>query len=326
MTSTTASSSDWWRWACCSAAPAAPPTRTTPTTCSARRTRSPSRRWSTCARSPGGCIRPPWPTVASARRSKGWRSGPACPLRLRYGLVERLDVATETVAYFVVSEAVTNALKHGDATGIDIDVIRQGGGLAVSVTDDGIGGAQPAGTGLSGLARRVAAADGEFMWTVRPAARPWCGRGCRAGDPGGGLDAAARGPVAAAGRGGARRGGVGRRRRRAAGGHRARPAGRGGHRRPDAAHPHRRGPARGVGDPEALAGGRRARAVPVRGEALRCRADQRRRRSGRLPAEGPGGAGGGVPRRAGQGRGGRRGVRPGGGAPAAGAGPPTSTR
>jgi signal transduction histidine kinase len=88
------------------------------------------------------------------------RSG--VPVRLRYGLAERLDEATETVAYFVVSEAVTNALKHGGAASIDIDVLRDDGGLAVRVTDDGVGGAQPAGTGLSGLARRVAAADGEF--------------------------------------------------------------------------------------------------------------------------------------------------------------------
>jgi signal transduction histidine kinase len=86
----------------------------------------------------------------------------AVPVRLRYGLVERLDEATETVAYFVVSEAVTNALKHGNVSSIGIDVLRDDGGLAVSVTDDGVGGAQPAGTGLSGLARRVAAADGEF--------------------------------------------------------------------------------------------------------------------------------------------------------------------
>lgn len=87
----------------------------------------------------------------------------AVPVRLRYGLVERLDEAVETVAYFVVSEAVTNALKHGNAASIDIDVTRaDDGGLAVSVTDDGVGGAEPAGTGLSGLARRVAAADGEF--------------------------------------------------------------------------------------------------------------------------------------------------------------------
>ena len=84
------------------------------------------------------------------------------PVRLAYELPGRPDLATETVAYFVVSEAVTNAIKHGAPDGIDIAVRRDGSWLMVNVRDDGSGGAQPSGTGLSGLARRVAAADGEF--------------------------------------------------------------------------------------------------------------------------------------------------------------------
>ncbi|HEX2298162.1 MAG TPA: ATP-binding protein, partial [Pseudonocardiaceae bacterium] len=85
------------------------------------------------------------------------------PVRLFYELPgPRPDPATETVAYFVVSEAVTNAIKHGAPEGIDITVYRDNSWLVVSVLDDGSGGAQPTGTGLSGLARRVAAADGEF--------------------------------------------------------------------------------------------------------------------------------------------------------------------
>lgn len=84
------------------------------------------------------------------------------PVVLQYDLAERLDPATETVAYFVASEAVTNALKHGSPERIVIDVYRDDSWLVTRVRDDGDGGAQPTGTGLSGLARRVAAADGEF--------------------------------------------------------------------------------------------------------------------------------------------------------------------
>ncbi|OLF08102.1 hypothetical protein BLA60_24895 [Actinophytocola xinjiangensis] len=84
------------------------------------------------------------------------------PVRLDFDLAERPDAATETVAYFVVSEAVTNAVKHAQPDGIDISVRKEDLWLTVSVRDDGGGGAQQSGTGLSGLARRVAAADGEF--------------------------------------------------------------------------------------------------------------------------------------------------------------------
>lgn len=84
------------------------------------------------------------------------------PVRLRYGLDTRPDLATETVAYFVASEAVTNALKHGGPSRIEIEVVAEGSGIAVAVRDDGCGGADSAGSGLSGLASRVAAADGLF--------------------------------------------------------------------------------------------------------------------------------------------------------------------
>ncbi|WP_410637004.1 sensor histidine kinase [Amycolatopsis sp. lyj-346] len=68
-----------------------------------------------------------------------------------------------TVIYFVASEAVTNATKHSGATRITIDVRVVGRNMVVEIRDDGSGGAQAVGNGgLSGLARRVAAADGEF--------------------------------------------------------------------------------------------------------------------------------------------------------------------
>ncbi|MFJ8232433.1 sensor histidine kinase [Streptomyces sp. NPDC094448] len=75
-----------------------------------------------------------------------------------------------TVVYFVVSEAVTNVVKHADATRIRVrvhrDRDRNGAGgvgmLGLVVEDDGRGGADPGGGGLTGLARRVAALDGRF--------------------------------------------------------------------------------------------------------------------------------------------------------------------
>lgn len=87
------------------------------------------------------------------------------PVTLSYELAARSDVATETVVYFVASEAVTNALKHGDPTTIVISVTREEDEVIVMVRDDGRGGADVTGSGLSGLASRVAAADGTLQVT-----------------------------------------------------------------------------------------------------------------------------------------------------------------
>ncbi|MEV0677920.1 histidine kinase [Actinosynnema sp. NPDC050436] len=67
-----------------------------------------------------------------------------------------------TAVYFVVSEAVTNAVKHSGATMVVVDIRGDGAEVRVRVEDDGAGGADPAGGGLAGLARRVAALDGRF--------------------------------------------------------------------------------------------------------------------------------------------------------------------
>lgn len=84
------------------------------------------------------------------------------PVRVRYELTERPARAVETAAYFVVSEAVTNAAKHSRASLVVVRVSTEEGKVTVQVRDDGVGGADPAGGGLSGLARRVAALDGRF--------------------------------------------------------------------------------------------------------------------------------------------------------------------
>jgi signal transduction histidine kinase len=83
------------------------------------------------------------------------------PVRVNVDLPERPPPTVEAVAYFVVSEALANVTKHAAATQVDVEVVRAGAGLRVTVTDDGVGGADPAGgTGLRGLAKRVYSVDG----------------------------------------------------------------------------------------------------------------------------------------------------------------------
>ncbi|MBC6463361.1 sensor histidine kinase, partial [Actinomadura sp. HBU206391] len=84
------------------------------------------------------------------------------PVLIRCDLGARPGRQVETAAYFVVSEAVTNAAKHSGAGLITVGLARADGMLVVRVHDDGAGGADPEGGGLSGLARRVAALDGRF--------------------------------------------------------------------------------------------------------------------------------------------------------------------
>ncbi|WP_051804649.1 sensor histidine kinase [Streptomyces griseus] len=85
----------------------------------------------------------------------------ALPLRIAYEVGGPLPRPVETAAYFVVSEAVTNAAKHSAASAVSVRVARAPGGpLTVRVEDDGRGGADPAGSGLTGLRGRVGALDG----------------------------------------------------------------------------------------------------------------------------------------------------------------------
>ncbi|WP_256979295.1 MULTISPECIES: sensor histidine kinase [unclassified Rhodococcus (in: high G+C Gram-positive bacteria)] len=85
----------------------------------------------------------------------------SAPVRVTYELTNRLRPAVESVLYFVISEAVTNAAKHAFPKLLEVSVTQQRfDRVLATVTDDGPGGADPSGTGLSGLARRVAAVDG----------------------------------------------------------------------------------------------------------------------------------------------------------------------
>lgn len=76
--------------------------------------------------------------------------------------VRRWPDAVEQACYFVVSETLANAAKHAGADRVAIDVRADGSGLCVQVADDGRGGADAAGSGLRGLADRVAAVGGEL--------------------------------------------------------------------------------------------------------------------------------------------------------------------
>jgi len=82
------------------------------------------------------------------------------PTTVAVDLAERPPTAVETAAYFVAAEALANATKHSGADRIEIRVARGDNGLEVVVSDDGKGGADPAGSGLVGLRRRVEALDG----------------------------------------------------------------------------------------------------------------------------------------------------------------------
>ena len=76
--------------------------------------------------------------------------------------------AVESAAYFVVAEALTNAVKHSRATRLTVEVVRDGDLLVVQVGDDGLGGADPAGGGLTGLRKRVEALDGALRIASPP--------------------------------------------------------------------------------------------------------------------------------------------------------------
>jgi signal transduction histidine kinase len=83
------------------------------------------------------------------------------PVTVEAGVADRLPAPVESAAYFVVSEALANVAKYAQATRAEVTVRRANGHVTVEVADDGVGGADAArGSGLRGLADRVAALDG----------------------------------------------------------------------------------------------------------------------------------------------------------------------
>ena len=92
-----------------------------------------------------------------------------CPVPVEVGveLDERLPEAAETTSYFMVAEALTNIAKHSGASEAQVFVRREHkpqNRLVIEVVDNGKGGAEPeGGTGLAGLADRLAALDGRLF-------------------------------------------------------------------------------------------------------------------------------------------------------------------
>jgi signal transduction histidine kinase len=83
--------------------------------------------------------------------------------------VERVAASIEAAAYFVACEALTNAVKHAAASRIAVRASRDDGTLLLTVADDGVGGAVARrGSGLAGLADRVAAHGGRLELTSPP--------------------------------------------------------------------------------------------------------------------------------------------------------------
>jgi signal transduction histidine kinase len=89
--------------------------------------------------------------------------GSPVPIELSVPKEERLPEPVEAAAYYVVAEALTNVAKYASASSVSVRVGSRNGRAVVEVSDDGVGGADPArGSGLRGLADRVEALGGRL--------------------------------------------------------------------------------------------------------------------------------------------------------------------
>jgi signal transduction histidine kinase len=90
------------------------------------------------------------------------------PVRLDVDLPERPAASLEIAVYYVVSEALTNAIKHSHASEISV-TITSGEKIQASIVDDGVGDADPSsGSGLTGLLDRIDALGGRFALDSPP--------------------------------------------------------------------------------------------------------------------------------------------------------------
>jgi PAS domain S-box-containing protein len=86
------------------------------------------------------------------------------PVTLKCDTIGRMDASFESAAYFVVSEALTNVMRHADASHVNVTAQRRNSILELEIRDDGSGGASiDAGSGLRGLADRVSALGGLLL-------------------------------------------------------------------------------------------------------------------------------------------------------------------
>ncbi len=85
--------------------------------------------------------------------------------------IEALPAPVEVAAYYVVAEALTNVAKYSRASSVDVRIEHDGDRLRVEVADNGVGGAKVRpGSGLEGLADRLAALDGRLKVDSSPGA------------------------------------------------------------------------------------------------------------------------------------------------------------
>jgi signal transduction histidine kinase len=85
------------------------------------------------------------------------------PVELAVDVEERPPASVENAIYYVVSEAMTNAIKHSGATMLSVTVVADSSGVSATIADNGAGGAEIGlGSGLTGLSDRVAALTGRF--------------------------------------------------------------------------------------------------------------------------------------------------------------------
>ena len=92
------------------------------------------------------------------------------PASLTIGAETEAGVNEETALYYACLEALTNAAKHAQATAVEISLTRVGTAIVVTVRDDGTGGADPTGSGLQGLADRLATFSGRLQVQSAPGA------------------------------------------------------------------------------------------------------------------------------------------------------------
>jgi signal transduction histidine kinase len=90
------------------------------------------------------------------------------PVDLTVRVAGRLPDRVELGAYYIVSEALANVAKHANAETVTVSVEAGRGVLSLSVRDDGMGGADPDGSGLTGLRERAEALGGTLKLTSPP--------------------------------------------------------------------------------------------------------------------------------------------------------------
>jgi signal transduction histidine kinase len=92
------------------------------------------------------------------------------PASLTIGPDTEGGVNEETALYYVCLEALTNAVRHAQATSVEISLTRTGTALVVTVRDDGTGGADPTASGIQGLSDRLATYGGQLQVRSAPGA------------------------------------------------------------------------------------------------------------------------------------------------------------